>query len=94
MPMIYSNDARMMNHEFKNKGDYRDTYSAFKGLRTRAFDPRRLCDHPGIDWYASWLLKTSLAMILNSNFLSLFPNLVLLVLAASHPIFRAFAFLM
>ena len=86
--MIYSNDARMMNHEFKKEGDYRDTYSAFEGLRTRAFDPGRLCDHPGIDWDWSLLLKTPLSMILISHFLVNFATFVLPVLAASNPYFR------
>ena len=88
MPMIYSNDARMMNHELKNQGDYRDTYSAFEGLRTRAFDPGRLCDHPRIDWDWPQLLKTPLSMILISHFLVNFATFVLPVLAASNPYFR------
>ena len=94
MPMIYSNDARMMNHEFKNQGDYRDTYSAFEGLRTRAFDPGRLCDHPGIDWDWSLLLKMPLSMILISHFLVNFATFVLLVLATSNLYFDSCGLLM
>ena len=54
----------------------------------RALDPGGLYDHPGIDWYASWLLKTSFAMISNSHFFTTFSSLVLIVLAASNLYFR------
>ena len=87
MPRICSNDARMRIYGFKNRAWHRDTYRAFEGLRTRAFDPGRLTEHPGIDWYNFLLLETSFAMISNSNFLPLFQVLVLSILAASNPYF-------
>ena len=86
MPRICSNDARMRIYGFKNRAWHRDTYRAFEGLRTRAFDPGRLCDHPGIDWDWSLLLKTPLSMILISHFLVNFASFVLLISAAS-PLF-------
>ena len=69
MQVICSNDARMMNYDFKNMGVYRDTYNACGGLRMFAFDPDRLCEHPGRDWDRSQLLKMPLAMDSISNFL-------------------------
>ena len=94
MQAICSNDARIMNHEFKNQGDFRDTYSALWYVRTLALDPGRLSEHPGSDWDSFWLLKTPLVMISNSSFLPLFQTFVLPLLAASNHYFRAFAFLM
>ena len=61
--------------------------SAFGCLKKLALDPGRLCDHPGIDWDWSLLLKTPLSMILISHFLVNFATFVLLVLAASNPYF-------
>ena len=49
MQLICTNDARMESYDFKNRARYRDTYSACEGLRTPAFDPDRLCEHPGRD---------------------------------------------
>ena len=69
MQAICSNDARIMNHEFKNQGDFRDTYSALWYVRTLALDPRRLSEHPGSDWDKSWLLKIPLSTISISSFL-------------------------
>ena len=94
MQAICSNDARIMNHEFKNQGDFRDTYSALWYVRTLSLDPGRLSEHPGSDWDSFWLLKTPLVMISNSSFLPLFQTFVLPLLAASNHYFRAFAFLM
>ena len=94
MQAICSNDARIMNHEFKNQGDFRDTYSALWYVRMLALDPGRLSEHPGSDWDSFWLLKTPLVMISNSSFLPLFQTFVLPLLAASNHYFRAFAFLM
>ena len=94
MQLICTKDARIIICEFKNRAWHHDTYRALEGLRMRALDPGGLCDHPGIDWDASWLLKTSLAMISNSNFFTTFSSFVLFVLAASNPIFHAFAFLL
>ena len=94
MQAICSNDARIMNHEFKNQGDFRDTYSALWYVRMLALDPGRLSEHPGSDWDSFWLLKTPFVMISNSSFLPLFQTFVLPLLAASNHYFRAFAFLM
>ena len=94
MQAICSNDARMMNHEFKNQGDYRDTYSALWYVRTLALDPGRFSVRPGNDWDRSRLLKLPLSMVSNSSFLVLFSSSVLPILAASNHYFRAFAFLM
>ena len=94
MQAICSTDARIMNHEFKNQGDFRDTYSASWYVRMLALDPGRLSEHPGSDWDSFWLLKTPLVMISNSSFLPLFQTFVLPLLAASNNYFRAFAFLM
>ena len=49
-----------------------------------ALDWFRLSERPGIDWDASWLLKTPLGTILISNFLLLFSSFVLSMLAASN----------
>ena len=49
IPIIYSNDARVMIYEFKKEADYRDTYSVLWCLRMIAFDPGRLSEHPGND---------------------------------------------
>ena len=92
--IIYSNDARMMNHDFKNRASYLDTYSAFGRMSKLAFDPGRLSEHPGSDWDSFWLLKMPLVIILNSSFLPLFQTFVLPLLAASNHYFRAFPFLM
>ena len=94
MQAICSNDTRIMNYEFKNQGDFRDTYSALWYVRTLVLDPGRLSEHPGSDWDNFWLLKTPLVMISNSSFLPLFQTFVLPLLAASHHYFRAFALLM
>ena len=42
MQLLWSNDARIMNYDFKNMGVYRDTYNALWGLNKLAFDPGRL----------------------------------------------------
>ena len=87
MPLVCLKDAKIMSCNFKNKAWYRDTYSAFEGLRTRAFDPGRLCDHPGIDWDRSKLLKLPLSMDSIPHFLVNFATLVLPLSAASNPYF-------
>ena len=87
IPIIYSNDARMMNHDFKNRASYLDTYNAFGRMSKLAFDPGRLSEHPGRDCDRSQLLKVPLAMVSNSSFLSLFSSFVLSMLAASNPYF-------
>ena len=94
MQAICSNDARIMNHEFKNQGDFRDTYSALWYVRTLALDPGRLSEHPGSDCDSFWLLKTPLVMISNSSFLPLFQTFVLPLLAASNLVFVPSSFLM
>ena len=94
MPRICSNDARIESYDFEYRAKKRDTYNVFGRVWGLVFDRFQLSEPPGIDWNRFGLLKTSLAMISNSNLLSLFPHLVLLVLAASNPIFRAFAFLL
>ena len=62
MQAIYSNDARMKIYDFMNRVSYRDAYSVLWSLKTLAFDPNRLCEHPGRDWDRSQLLKMPLAM--------------------------------
>ena len=94
MQAICSNDARMMNYDFKSRGVYRDTYSALWCLRMLAFDPNRLCEHPGRDWDRSQLLKMPLTMDLISRFLVLFSNFVMPLLAASNPYSRPFGLFM
>ena len=49
IPIIYSNDARVMIYEFKKEADYRGTYNMLWCLRMIAFDPERLSEHLGID---------------------------------------------
>ena len=90
MQVICSNDARIMNHEFKNQGDFRDTYSALWYVRTLVLDPGRLSEHPGSDWDSFWLLKTPLVMISNSSFLPLFKLLFCLFLQPPTIIFVPF----
>ena len=57
MPIVFSNDARISQIDFKNRGSYRDTYNAFGCLNRLAFDPGRLSEHPGSDWDKSHVLK-------------------------------------
>ena len=94
MPRICSNDARMRIYSFKNRVWHRDTYRAFEGLRMRALDPGGLCDHPGIDWDASWLLRWPLSVNSNSSFFTTFSSFVLSMLASSNLGFDLFSFLM
>ena len=88
MQAICSNDAKIIIYDSKNRAGCRDAYSAFGRVWKPTLDWFHLSEPPGIDWDASWLLKTSLAIISNSNFLSLFSSFVLSMLAASNPYFR------
>ena len=94
MPRICSKDAKIMSCDIKNKAWYRDTYSAFEGLRTRAFDPDHLYEHPGNDWDRSQLLKMPLTMDLISRFLVLCSTSILPFSPASNPYFVPCGFLM
>ena len=94
MPIVFSNDARISQIDFKNRGSYRDTYNAFGCMNKLALDSDRLSERPGIDWDRSWPLKMPLAMISISNFLMNFSNLVLPLSAISNPYFDCFGFLM
>ena len=49
MLLVYSNDARITQIEFKNRGNLRETYSAYEGLRMLGLDWDSLCAFPGID---------------------------------------------
>ena len=62
MQVIYSNDARMKIYDFINRAVYRDTYSAYEGVRKLALDCFRFSERPGSDWDACQVLKMSLAM--------------------------------
>ena len=94
MQAICSNDARMMNYDFKNRGVFRDTYSVLWCVRKLALDWFSFSEHPGSDWDRSWLLKTPLSTISISSFLPLFSNFVLPMLALSNPCFDCLGFLM
>ena len=94
IPIIYSNDARVMIYEFKKEANYRGTYSSLWCLRMIAFDPGRLSVRPGNDWDRSKLLKLPLAMDSIPHFLVNFATFVLPILAASNLIFISFGLLM
>ena len=50
MLLFSSNNSRINQIEFKNRGRLRETYSADGGLRMPGLDPVSLCEWPGIDW--------------------------------------------
>ena len=94
MQLVCSNDVRIMSYNFKNRGGYRDTYSAFGGLNKLALDWFGLSECPGSDWDRSWPLKMPLAMVSISSFLVNFSTFVLPLPAASNPCFDCFCLLM
>ena len=94
MQLIFVIDARTDQTEFKNQGDYRDTYSALGGLRMLVLDPGRLSEHLGIVWDRSQLLKISLTTDSNSSFFVYFSSFVLPFLAASNLYLVSFGFFM
>ena len=49
MPLVYSNEARIIQIDFKNRCELRETYSAYGGLRVRDLDRVSLYELPGID---------------------------------------------
>ena len=94
MQLVFIIDARMVSFDFKNRGDYRDTYSAFGCLEKLALDWFSLSECPGNDWDRSWPLKMPPTMILISRFLVKFSNLVLPLSALANPCFVSSGFLM
>ena len=49
MPLVFSNDARIIQIDFKNRGKLRETYSAYGGLRMRGLDRNSFWRWPAID---------------------------------------------
>ena len=94
MLLVFSNNARTNQIEFKSQGDYRDTYNALWYMRTLALDPGRFSVRPGNDWDRSSLLKTPLAINSIPSFLPLFSKFILPLLAASNPCFDSCGLLM
>ena len=87
-------DARMVSFDFKNRGMFRDTYSALWSLKMLGFDPGSLSECPGSDWDKSWPLKMPLTWISTSHFFVIFSLFVLPLSALSNPDFRVLFFLM
>ena len=94
MPLVFSNDARIIQIETKNRGDYRATYSVLGRLKMLGFDPGSLCECPGSDWNKSRVLKLPLTWTLISHFFVNFYTFVLPLPTISNPCFRVFCFLM
>ena len=93
MLLVFSNNVRINQIEFKNKGRLRDTYSAFEDLIMLGLDPVSLCEWPGIDWDMSPALKMPLTLILISHFFVIFSTLVQSPPMLSNPYFCAFSLL-
>ena len=88
MQVICTKDARMMIYEFEYRVRSRDAYSMFGRVWKPALDWFRLSERPGIDWDASWPLKTPLGTILISSFFTTFSSFVLSMLVAFNLYFR------
>ena len=50
IPIVFSNEARTSQIDFKNRVGFRETYSACRGLKMLAFDPGSLSECSGSDW--------------------------------------------
>ena len=72
MPLVFVIDARIDQTEFKNRGMFRDTYSAFGRLKKLALDPGSLSECSGSDWDKSWPLKMPITWISTSHFFVIF----------------------
>ena len=94
MPLDCSIDARIIQIETKNRGDYRATYSVLGSLKMLGFGWDSLCECLGSDWNKSRSLKTPLTWILISHFFVIFSLFVLPLPTISNPYFMCFCFLM
>ena len=94
MPLIFSNDARIIQIEIKNRGELRETYIAYGGLIMLGLDPGSLCEWPGIDWDNSRVLKLPLTWTLISNFFVNFCKVVMPLPTIFNPYFVSFSLLM